>query len=59
MAFHELNLLRAEVPAIQEKLESGDYQSACQAATNLRTRETLLHQKTYDLIENRMVASVH
>ena len=59
MAFHELNLLRAEVPAIQEKLESGDYQSAYQAATNLQTRETLLHQKTYDLIENRMVASVH
>jgi hypothetical protein len=58
-ALGELNALRGEVPAIQEKVTSGDYRSAYHAASNLRVRVSLLYRKTYDLVEERMVASIH
>jgi NAD-dependent DNA ligase len=58
-ALDELNSLRAEVPAIQQKLESGDHRSAYHAASNLRVRESLLYRETYNRVEERMVASIH
>jgi hypothetical protein len=58
-ALGELNALRWEVPAIREKLKSGDYRPAYHAASNLRVRESLLYRETYDLVEERMVVSIH
>ncbi len=55
----ELNALRAEIPSIRKQLESGDYRSAYYAASNLRTRETLLYRQNYGLLQQQRVASIH
>ena len=51
-ALGDLNLLRSEVPAVREKLESGDFQSAYHAARNLCVRETLLYRILTILLKN-------
>jgi len=55
----ELNSLRAEVPPIRKKLESGDYRSAYYAASNLRVRETLLYHQNDGRLQQHRVASFH
>jgi hypothetical protein len=55
----ELDSLRAEVPPIRKELESGDYRSAYYAASNLRTRETLLYRQNDGRLRQQRVASMH
>ena len=55
----ELSSLRAEVPPIRRKLESGDYRSAYYAAYNLRIRETLLYRQHDGRFQQQKVASIH